>query len=179
MTRSRVSGVQDDRGHQNDGELEVAPWLKARAKKTKKTNPRERRRRRTSTATQDAEKETLCHGAGPDLGADGHAEGQGRRATTLRSRVRVLRQWVVWLGNNNKVPLPTGPAHCLEYLRQRLAEPGTSGALEHTHLPCVAVEDVACSQVDKKLEATPLYEVVFRELFASASPERLQSLRQE
>ena len=55
--------------------------------------------------------------------------GAGRRASTLRSRVRAVRRYHIWLALNHDVGYPRELEHATGYLHARQSEPCTRNAL--------------------------------------------------
>ena len=59
--------------------------------------------------------------------------GAGRRAGTIRSRVRNVRHFLAWLAVNHGITYPTDQTHLTEFLQDRLSEPCNRGSLKITH----------------------------------------------
>ena len=53
--------------------------------------------------------------------------GAGKRAATLRSRVRMARRFLLWLAVNYKVTFPTSVEQLTDYLKVRVSEPCNRG----------------------------------------------------
>ena len=53
--------------------------------------------------------------------------GAGKRAATLRSRVRMARRYLAWLSVNYKVTFPNCVEHLTEFLKVRVSEPCNRG----------------------------------------------------
>ena len=81
--------------------------------------------------------------------------GAGLRASTLRSRVRLLKKFFSWLVLSHRVVYPLEIKHYTDYLKATLSEPCNRGALKSTNSFFVF-----------------LNEVVFRELVSTALPGR-------
>ena len=96
--------------------------------------------------------------------------GAGRRASTLRSRVRAVRQFFAWLALAHGVSFPTEVVHLTEYLQTRHSEPCNRGSLKVAHNAFVFLEETAAVEV--KLTQQALYGAVRKELFATAEPGR-------
>ena len=64
--------------------------------------------------------------------------GAGKRASTLRSRIRAVRKCVVWLSGAFAVSFPRDAMHVIEYLQMRLAEPSGRGAIKGAHQAMVS-----------------------------------------
>ena len=56
--------------------------------------------------------------------------GGGLRATTLRSRVRILMKFFLWLVLSHNVVYPRELEHYTNYLKAKLSEPCIRGALK-------------------------------------------------
>ena len=59
--------------------------------------------------------------------------GGGRRAGTIRARVRPIRKFVAWLAAAHELPYPTTHMHLVEFLQVRHSEPCPRGAMKLTH----------------------------------------------
>ena len=68
--------------------------------------------------------------------------GGGRRASTLRSRVRGVRKFLSWLALNRELSYPTSFDQLSEFLQVRLSEPCNRGALKGTHQSFVFLEEM-------------------------------------
>ena len=88
--------------------------------------------------------------------------GGGRRAGTLRSRVRVIQKFLGWLALAHNLVYPTHWKQLIEYMQVRLSEPCVRGSLKLIHLSYVFMQEVAC--VDDKLTDSALYDVTKKEL---------------
>ena len=69
--------------------------------------------------------------------------GAGRRAATLRSRVRAVKRFLDWLAVSHAKRYPTDLHDFTGYLQARQSEPSTRGALEGAHKALVFMEEVA------------------------------------
>ena len=139
------------------------------------------------TARRDAEEalrkkwlselEALIRGTGTpmaqvlDTRADGSTIlGGGRRATTLRARVRGARKYLGWLAVAHGRVFPSEPAHLTGFLEARHSEPCNRGSLKAAHQSFVFLESVA--GVEEKMTTGALYGAVYKELLATAQPGR-------
>ena len=68
--------------------------------------------------------------------------GAGRRASTLRARVRSLRRYVLWLSTAYGVSFPSETAHLVDYLQVRLQVPSTKRGLKAAHQALRFCEEV-------------------------------------
>ena len=59
--------------------------------------------------------------------------GAGKRAATLRSRVRMARRYLAWLSVNLKVTFPNRVEHWTEFLKVRISQPCNRGAPRNAH----------------------------------------------
>ena len=75
--------------------------------------------------------------------------GGGRRASTLRSRIRAVRKELSWLAGTFEVAVPQELAHVTEFRQVTRSEPCNHGALKRTHQALVK------SQVLKKARSSP------------------------
>ena len=96
--------------------------------------------------------------------------GAGRRASTLRSRVRGVQKFMGWLAAAHNLAFPDCWRHYSEFLQVRLAEPCVRGALKHTHSYYVFLQEVA--GVSVKHTDNALYTVTSKEILTSALPGR-------
>ena len=88
--------------------------------------------------------------------------GGGRRASTLRARVRASKKYLAWLAVSADVAFPSEVSHLTGFLESRHSEPCNRGALKAAHQCMAFLEDVA--GIDEKLTTNALYTVVYREL---------------
>ena len=98
--------------------------------------------------------------------------GGGRRASTLRSRVRGVRKFLTWLAVTRELSYPTSFDQRSEFLHVRLSEPCNRGALKGTYQSFVFLEETVGTPLQKRLTGSALYGVIYRELLASAQPGR-------
>ena len=92
----------------------------------------------------------------------------GRRAGTLRSRVRVVLKFLSWLALAHNLAYPAHWRHLIECMQVRLSEPCVRGSLKLIHLSYIFMQEVA--GVDDRLTDAALFDVTKRELPASAFP---------
>ena len=85
--------------------------------------------------------------------------GAGRRASTLRSRVRVAKRYLTWLALAHETASPREVHQMTEYLQARHSEPRCRGALKH-------------SRFLKKQLRLGLHGTVYKELLATATQAR-------
>ena len=108
-----------------------------------------------------------------DTRADGSTIlGGGRRATTLRARVRGARKYLGWLAVAHGRVFPSEPAHLTGFLEARHSDPCNRGSLKAAHQSFVFLESVA--GVEEKMATGALYGAVCKELLATAQPGRAQ-----
>ena len=93
------------------------------------------------------ELESLLKGTGTPMGkilntkaGDCNVLGGGRRASTLRARVRASEKYLSWLAVSPNVAFPSQVAHLTGFLESRHSEPCSRGALKAAHQ---FLEDVA------------------------------------
>ena len=98
--------------------------------------------------------------------------GGGKRASTLRSRVRAIRKFLQWLHLAHDIRYPQTVEHCTEYLSVRLSEPCNWGALKSTHHSLVFLNDLTGTQVQDRPTSNQLCIVIYKELLAAALPGR-------
>ena len=94
--------------------------------------------------------------------------GGGRRAGTLRSRVRVVQKFLSWLTLAHNLAFPDNWRQLIEFMQGRLSEPCVRGALKLVHSSFVLMQEVA--GVEEKLTDAALYDISKKELFPSALP---------
>ena len=96
--------------------------------------------------------------------------GAGRRASTLRSRVRGVQKFLGWVAAAHRLSFLDSKRHYSGYLQVRLAEPCVRGALKHTHSCYIFLQEVAGVSIKHTDEA--LYVVTRKEIMVSALPRR-------
>ena len=103
--------------------------------------------------------------------------GAGKRAATLRSRVRMARKYLAWLSMTYRVSFPTCVEHLTEYLKVRVSEPCNRGALRNTHRGFGFLDETAGVTAEASPSRDPLYSVIFNELLSKVLQEnRLSKL---
>ena len=100
------------------------------------------------------------------------ALGGGKRAPTLRSRVRAIRKFLQWLHLAHDIRYPQAVEHYTEYMSLRLSEPCNRGALKSTHHSLVFLNELTGTQVQDRPTSNQLYMVIYKELLATALPGR-------
>ena len=68
--------------------------------------------------------------------------GAGRRAGTIRARVRAITKFLSWLAMAHELPHPTSHMHMVEHLQVRHSEPCLRGAIRLTHAACEFLEEL-------------------------------------
>ena len=103
--------------------------------------------------------------------------GAGRRAATIRARVRTIRKFLVWLAAAHELAYPSSHLQLIEYMQIRHSEPCPRGSLKLTHVAFVFLEEL--SGVREKFTEVPLYLSAKKELMATSpgSPESKQAQR--
>ena len=96
--------------------------------------------------------------------------GGGRRASTLRSRVRELRKFFAWFSVTYEEEFPTTEEHFTGFLRARASEPCNRGALKATHRSFGFLEEVTGMPLTERKTKSKLYDVILRELLSTALP---------
>ena len=96
--------------------------------------------------------------------------GGGRRASTLRSRVRELRKFFAWFSVTYEEEFPTTEEHFTGFLRARASEPCNRGALKATHRSFGFLEEVTGMPLSERRTKSKLYDVILRELLSTALP---------
>ena len=166
----------------NFGNVEAAVWLHEREKRKLVGEQVQQRLERMlfdgPTARRDAEEaerqrwlqilaDLLRHSPTPMgelLAAQpGNVEvlGGGKRASTLRSRVRAIRKFLQWLHLAHDIGYPQTVEHYTEYLSLRLSEPCNRGALKSTHHSLVFLNELTGTQVQDRPTSNQLYMVIF------------------
>ena len=77
--------------------------------------------------------------------------GAGRRAGTIRCRVRNIQHFLAWLAINYGITYPTGQAHLTEFLQVRLSEPCNRGSLKISHESFVFLDVVSGIEAQHRL----------------------------
>ena len=98
--------------------------------------------------------------------------GAGRRAATLRSRVRPVKRFLHWLAVSHAKGCPTELHDYTGYLQARQSEPCTQGALEGAHKALVFMEEVAGVTAQTRFSTSSLYLVIQKQLLANSIPGR-------
>ena len=98
--------------------------------------------------------------------------GAGRRATTLRSRVRLARRYLAWLSVSFEVTFPTRLDHMVDYLKARASEPCTRGTLKNTHRSFTFLEETAGTVKNENVTESAVYKLIYSELLSQAAPGR-------
>ena len=94
--------------------------------------------------------------------------GGGRRAGTLRSRVRSVQKFLGWLIASHGISFPVHWRQLTEYLQVRYSEPCVRGSLKLVHSSFVFLQEVA--GIEDKLTDSAMYVVALKELMSQASP---------
>ena len=102
--------------------------------------------------------------------------GGGRRAGTLRSRVRSVQKFLGWLIASHGVSFPVHWRQLTEYLQVRYSEPCVRGSLKLVHSSYVFLQEVA--GIEDKLTDSAMYVVALKELMSQAFLESLHVRRQ-
>ena len=84
----------------------------------------------------------------------------GRRASTLRSRVRAVRRYLNWLALNHDVSYPRELEHVTGYLQARQSEPCTRNALREPHTAIAFLEEVAGAEATSKFTASQVHSII-------------------
>ena len=98
--------------------------------------------------------------------------GAGKRASTLRSRVRAVKRFLDWLALTNSKGYSTSLEDFTGYLQARQSEPCTRGALRGAHKALVFLEEVAGVTSEAKVTTTSVHLIIEMELLASSLPGR-------
>ena len=96
--------------------------------------------------------------------------GAGKRAATLRSRVRMVRRYLAWLSVNFKVTFPNRVEHLTEFLKVRASEPCNRGALRNAHRGFGFLDETAGVTPEDSVTSNPLCSVNFHEMLSKAIP---------
>ena len=88
--------------------------------------------------------------------------GGGRRASTLRSRVRAVRRYLAWLALNHDFGYPRELEHVTGYLQARQSEPCTWNALRGAHTAIAFMEEVSGVEQASKFTASQVYLIIQR-----------------
>ena len=98
--------------------------------------------------------------------------GGGKRASTLRSRVRRVQKFLSWLAIHQEKVFPDSVSQLLEFLQVRLSEPCNRGSLKGSHRALVFLEETAGVPAVERLTNTQPHNVSHKELLSSATPAR-------
>ena len=88
--------------------------------------------------------------------------GGGRRAGTLRSRVRSVQKFLGWLIASHGVSFPVHWRQLTEYLQVRYSEPCVKGSLKLVHSSYIFLQEVA--GIEDKLTDSSMYVVALKVL---------------
>ena len=94
--------------------------------------------------------------------------GGGRRAGTLRSRVRSIQKFIEWLVAAHQVSFSNHWRQLTEYLQVRYSEPCVRGALKLVHSSYIFLQEVA--GIEDKLTDSAMYTASLKELHGSSEP---------
>ena len=94
--------------------------------------------------------------------------GGGRRAGTLRSRVRSVQKFLGWLTASHGISFPVHWRQLTEYLQVRYSEPCVRGSLKLVHSSYIFLQEVA--GIEDKLTDSAMYVVALKELMSQAIP---------
>ena len=94
--------------------------------------------------------------------------GGGRRAGTLRSRVRSVQKFLGWLAASHNISFPVHWRQLTEYLQVRYSEPCVRGSLKLVHSSYIFLQEVA--GIEDKLTDSAMYVVALKELMSQAIP---------
>ena len=92
--------------------------------------------------------------------------GAGRRAGTMRARVRSIQKILRWLATAHAIPYRTSHMHMAEFLQVRHSEPCPRGAITLSHAAFVFMEELA--GVSEHFSSKPLYVSIKKELMATS-----------
>ena len=96
--------------------------------------------------------------------------GAGKRASTLRARIRSLRRYTLWLSTAYGISFPSETAHFVEYLRVRSQEPTTRGGLKAAHQATRFYEEITAVPEQARLSESTVYSLAKKEFLAAALP---------
>ena len=94
--------------------------------------------------------------------------GGGRRAGTLRSRVRSVQKFLGWLTVSHGISFPIHWRQLTEYLQVRYSEPCVRGSLKLVHSSYIFMQEVA--GIEDKLTDSSMYVVALKELLSQSIP---------
>ena len=94
--------------------------------------------------------------------------GGGRRAGTLRSRVRSVQKFLGWLTASHGISFPVHWRQLTEYLQVRYSEPCVRGSLKLVHSSYIFLQEVA--GIEDKLTDSAMYVVALKELMSQSIP---------
>ena len=94
--------------------------------------------------------------------------GAGKRAATLRSRVRMARRYLAWFSDNFEVTFPNRVEHFTEFLKVRVSEPCNRGALRNAHRGFGFLDETAGVTPEDSVTMNP----IFHEMLSKAIPGR-------
>ena len=99
--------------------------------------------------------------------------GAGRRAGTLRSRVRNIRHFLAWFAINHGITYTTEQTHLTDFMQVRLSEPCNRGSLKLVHESFIFLDMVSGLEPRLRLTSSQLYITIYRELMTKALPGKL------
>ena len=94
--------------------------------------------------------------------------GGGRRAGTLRSRVRSVQKFLGWLAASHNISFPVHWRQLTEYLQVRYSETCVRGSLKLVHSSYIFLQEVA--GIEDKLTDSAMYVVALKELMSQSIP---------
>ena len=105
--------------------------------------------------------------------------GAGRRATTLRSRVRLARRYFAWLSVSFEVTFPTRLDDMVDYLKARASEPCTRGTLKNTHRSFTFLEETAGTVKNENVTESAVYKLIYNGLLSPSSTRKTNETSSE
>ena len=79
--------------------------------------------------------------------------GAGKRATTLRARVKSFRRYILWLSAAYGVSFPSEVAHLVDFTQARAQEPTTRGSLKGAQQAMRFFEEVTAVPEQERLDS--------------------------
>ena len=105
--------------------------------------------------------------------------GGGKRASTLRSRVRGVQKFLSWLAIHQEKVFPDSVSQLLEFLQVRLSEPCNRGSPKGSHRALVFLEETAGVPAVERLTNTQTIQCVVQRtpVVSDTSPTREASTK--
>ena len=94
--------------------------------------------------------------------------GGGRRASTLRDRVRAAKKFLAWLAISQGISYTSQRSHLTDYLAARRSEPCTRTSLKRAYHGQAFLKEIAGVKIEDRITSAPMYTTMYKELLPKA-----------